>query len=584
MIPVSFDNCAGWYHPASGPRAVLLCSAHGYEELCTHRGWRVLAENLAKAGLPTLRFDYHGTGDSTGDEVEPNRLSAWLDSTRSALTWLRQRDGVHEVALVGLRLGAALAAVTCEADGEIDAMVLMAPVVSGRTYVREMMIMSRMLLESAPGRPDPVDLDSEGIRVGGFLLNRMTLQELPRLNLNTLKRTAKRVLVLAPPQSDLNGLVKGLQALGSEVEMESFKEYDWFNCGPIESRPPYGDFAVVQRWLTENLPSERVGTISLGRAQAILGRGWRESSVKFGTANELFGILCEPTKDTFGPPIIIFVTGGFNRHIGWGRLTVEAARTLAEHGIASLRMDIRGVGESGEGFTDPRKLLYAEAREDDVIAAIDYLFVRGFTKAVVVGACSGAYLAFHVARRDARVASAVLINLRTFVFDHSIPFDDEISLLSAPMGSYIKKGSVWRRLLGGELALSGAWRRSRKHLVRVVGRLLPEPLSTIGRADRSLRQSISMILQRGTKLAFVYSESDYGLGQFRRHIASHFSNKIGDSVILSILEKTDHDLSDERSREEFKLFLLNFVCPEPSLNVERVEQSDRLSLLRAPGF
>src|SRR5258706_14823227 len=66
MTPVMFEGCAGWLHPAAGNRGVIICAAQGYEELCTHRPMRGLAERFAEAGLPTLRFDYPSTGDSIG--------------------------------------------------------------------------------------------------------------------------------------------------------------------------------------------------------------------------------------------------------------------------------------------------------------------------------------------------------------------------------------------------------------------------------------------------------------------------------------------------------------------------------------
>ena len=47
MIPVVFDGCFGWLHPAAGNRGVVLCAPHGYEELCVHRQWAALAERLA---------------------------------------------------------------------------------------------------------------------------------------------------------------------------------------------------------------------------------------------------------------------------------------------------------------------------------------------------------------------------------------------------------------------------------------------------------------------------------------------------------------------------------------------------------
>jgi hypothetical protein len=70
-VPVTFAGCFGWLHPAPGRRGVVLCNAWGQEALCAHRSWRLLAMDLAAAGLPTLRFDYPGTGDSLDDPETP---------------------------------------------------------------------------------------------------------------------------------------------------------------------------------------------------------------------------------------------------------------------------------------------------------------------------------------------------------------------------------------------------------------------------------------------------------------------------------------------------------------------------------
>ena len=40
---------------------------------------------------------------------------------------------------------------------------------------------------------------------------------------------------------------------------------------------------------------------------------------------------------------------------------------------------------------------------------------RGFARARVMGACSGAHHAFHAARLDPRVVGAMMVNLQPFV-------------------------------------------------------------------------------------------------------------------------------------------------------------------------
>jgi pimeloyl-ACP methyl ester carboxylesterase len=110
IIPVAFDDCVGWLHPAAGSRGIVLCSAFGYEELCSRRTMHDLAEALARAGLLVLRFDYHGTADSAGSGEDPERVATWIANIGAAVDLIRRETGVGEVALVGLRLGALLAA------------------------------------------------------------------------------------------------------------------------------------------------------------------------------------------------------------------------------------------------------------------------------------------------------------------------------------------------------------------------------------------------------------------------------------------------------------------------------------------
>ena len=61
----------GCYHvPQSALRrdcGVLFCAPMGSEYVRFHRAYRQLADRLAKAGFPVLRFDFYGCGDSSGD-------------------------------------------------------------------------------------------------------------------------------------------------------------------------------------------------------------------------------------------------------------------------------------------------------------------------------------------------------------------------------------------------------------------------------------------------------------------------------------------------------------------------------------
>ena len=85
---------------------MVLCSAFGVEELITNRFLRVMADQIAAAGMPALRFDYRGTGDSADVNVDGGGIGHWLDSIKDAINWMRDEVGVSDVVLVGFRLGA----------------------------------------------------------------------------------------------------------------------------------------------------------------------------------------------------------------------------------------------------------------------------------------------------------------------------------------------------------------------------------------------------------------------------------------------------------------------------------------------
>ena len=51
------------------PLGVVLCQPILHEAADARRAMRALGDQLAAAGVATLRFDYSGTGDSGGEDV-----------------------------------------------------------------------------------------------------------------------------------------------------------------------------------------------------------------------------------------------------------------------------------------------------------------------------------------------------------------------------------------------------------------------------------------------------------------------------------------------------------------------------------
>lgn len=131
----------GLFHAAgagtgASATAVLLCPPFGPEGLRTHRLFKVLAERLAAAQVATLRFDFHGSGDSPGED-DDGELEGWRRDLWCAHALLRQRLPAARIVWLGARLGATLAVMAAR-SGRCDPtrLVLWEPVLDGPRYAR----------------------------------------------------------------------------------------------------------------------------------------------------------------------------------------------------------------------------------------------------------------------------------------------------------------------------------------------------------------------------------------------------------------------------------------------------------------
>jgi pimeloyl-ACP methyl ester carboxylesterase len=129
----------GVYHPPGETRrdvGVVLCYPFGQEYMRSHRAFRQLAKLLTRAGFHVLRFDFSGTGDSSG-EMDSVEADDWLRDIGDAVDELRETAAISRVSLVGFRLGALFAAAHAAEQRDIEQLVVWDPVLSGAHYVEE---------------------------------------------------------------------------------------------------------------------------------------------------------------------------------------------------------------------------------------------------------------------------------------------------------------------------------------------------------------------------------------------------------------------------------------------------------------
>jgi uncharacterized protein len=146
MLPIFFGEEShrlfGILHsrPAGSParRGVLLCTGFGREAVQLRRLNRVLAERLAREGCDVLRFDYFGSGDSAGDDVDAD-LAVWSRDVIAAHHELLRRSGNSQVTWLAFRAGSAV----CEGAAKdmpasLRKLVLVDPITDGREYLDRM--------------------------------------------------------------------------------------------------------------------------------------------------------------------------------------------------------------------------------------------------------------------------------------------------------------------------------------------------------------------------------------------------------------------------------------------------------------
>ncbi|MFE0016679.1 alpha/beta hydrolase [Mesorhizobium sp. NPDC059054] len=555
--PVTFSDTVGLYAdsaPGSELRdgAVLFLSPWGFEEMCTRKLWRDLADRLAACGIPSLRFDYPGTGDALDRTDFADGLAIWESTALAAAAELRRLSGATRLVLIGHGFGATLAATVAPRLEVVDAIVLMAPVVSGRFYLRELAAWSKMVDEGLGLRDDQRITDH--VAVAGLIMPDEIAAEVKTLNIETLPALpASQVLMVERPARDKDvALSAHLAALGADVTRLPYLGYDDLVSNPTIAKQPLEVTGQVVEWVSEataRSESRKVQTPEVPVAARLEGPGFVETPLRFGADDRLFGILCQPRGQKRGATVVYLGTAN-DRLAGWARMTTETARYLAAKGVASLRFDAANVGDSPPVIGAPEQVLYTDHQIDDVMAAIDLLDGLALGVAMLAGRCSGAYLAFRSAVADERCKAAVAVNPFTFVWDKDDVVDDALRYNARSLEDYGRRMvsiDTLRRLRAGRVNIRYATANIAKQLANHFAGKMPAmlaPLSKYARLKEATYASFKRLTERHMPLTLIYSANDIGLDRFRFYLGRNGENlKRYANVSVEIIPDADHNIS-----------------------------------------
>ncbi len=582
-LPSQGQSLFAWLHtPANQPaldHGVIICSPLGYEQVHAHRSLRHLADSLADHGIPALRFDWHGTGDSAGIDEDTNRCATWQANLRDAVDWMRHELGCRQISIVGFRLGATFAVLATE-EVEIANLVLWAPVTNGRAFVREMTAIEL----TAEFRPPTSEIPTGDIEAGGFVISKLTAAELSQLNLLKAHPWCQRALIVGRDDIPVDlRLHDRCASLGFPVEQIQAPGYIEMMAEPHHSQVPTRAIEQVVSWFQAQIAVESVRELSLDLSQlgshtatmahrresTSAGEGAlqiREHLIRISAEPDLFGILTEPIAPVSAElPMIVVLNSGSAYHIGPSRLHVHLTRQLATQGFRCVRMDINGLGDSITNDLTQENVTYPGTVFRDVEIALNVLQRDfGMQKCVLMGLCSGAYAAFQSAASitNPALVESVLINPLTFFWKDGMTLEsspvDELVFQHHYLSSALEP-KKWLKLLRGQtkIGLAGAVKLLVQRLRPTVRKVddvsanssLPARIAAHPLQD-DLPADLASIDQANRTLAMFFAVGDPG-HSILMHKAKNQANALrrAGKLHISFIKDADHTFSRRSARK-----------------------------------
>jgi pimeloyl-ACP methyl ester carboxylesterase len=569
------ESLFGWLHlPPQHlrlDRGIVVCKPFGYEAICAHGSIRAFADACASAGATVLRFDYTGTGDSSGGDSEADELSQWCTDIRAAMAALRQTCHISRIGLLGMRLGASLAAMVAADDPFVEDIIAVAPVVSGRRYLRELRAFQATSY-SAAAQSDHAVESPDGMEVTGFRLSKASVDRLAKIDLLGMdKRAIPNALILdrgdlpsAKPWAD------ALIRLGTDAHYYTLPGLVEMIATPHAAQVPSEMIDAVAKYLarnkqsyelaTQNAPpvaDERTASMHLITAEGSL---LVERALFVDDGGTLFAIATQlqhpaaPNRNSQSRGVVM-LNGGATSHIGPNRMYVELARRWAAHGYFVLRLDLAGIGDSATRPGHSGNEVYPPGALDDVSAAISFLRREyGVQQVTLTGLCAGAYHALRSAVSGLHVNTVLLVNPLTFYWKQGSKLSDlQIANVVGNAGVYAERvlsGKSWRKLL-----------RGRVNLWRVLMVLLRRGLLTAGSSARDLGRRLHIRLpqdlgwelqslaSRGVRVVFLFARGDVGEDLLRMQGGSAVKT-IGDRCRVHVIDGADHIFSQGPARKK----------------------------------
>jgi pimeloyl-ACP methyl ester carboxylesterase len=560
--------------------AVICPVPFGYDNICAHRGLRILADRLAASGISAFRFDFPGSGDSDGEQTWP----AWKAAVATAVSTARRETGCKQVAVIGVGLGGSITLAGLDQGLEVDKLILWGAPVRGRAWLREQRTYQRVAAQvSAPKPhsevPPPPPTPSGLEELSGFPMTATLADELTAFNASVVSADAwpahrarpATLVVTRTLNGDEGALTAALNARGITATVEAREGFNQMFDQPHLSIAPEPIFALMREWLVKGAAprdaspptaaNDAGGALADGVTTRIGRDGLVQETARYqqGAGGLLFSVETRPVDREPHPVRLVLLTGRAVRHIGPNRIWVRIARELAKKGYASLRLDGRSVGDSdGEGNgLMPNEEYYQPHIYDDIEKVMETAVARGAKTFLMTGICSGATASYQIASRRSDVKAIVLLNLLQLRHD---PEDDDRSLVQQALKFALRK-DLWmnpdsyRKLW--KVGLSPEMRKvllSRAVLLAPLNMLASLVRRKAGGGSEEPDYVVSgfnELAQRPVEIDIFLSQGDLSVNFLERHFGADLAKLSREHIRVHRVHHTDHTIRALFAQERF---------------------------------